>query len=203
MPYPLETDTPDVAADIHALATALDGVFGPVGAIMQYAAATDPASGTWLICNGRAISRTTYSSLFSTVSTTYGGGDGSTTFNIPDLRGRIAVGVDASGVHLGTAKPTLASSGGEENHTLSSTEMPSHSHGVTDPGHVHGLLEGQATLIQGTGAPQASVMIYEGSYFSLNTDTHTTGISINNAGSGGAHNNLQPYLALNYIIRVL
>jgi microcystin-dependent protein len=157
----------------------------PIGAIAQYTGATDPTTSgsTWVICDGRAVNRTTYAMLFDTVSTTYGSGDGSTTFNIPDFRGRVPVGADSGGVHLPSNHPALGTSGGEEQHTLSTTEMPSHSHTIS------------GTWLQ-----------YNGGGATANTGGSgigALGIGVSNTGGGGAHNNLQPYVAINHIIRVL
>jgi microcystin-dependent protein len=93
----------------------------PVGAIMPWAANTSPNS--WLECDGSAISRTDYSTLFASIGTTYGAGNGSTTFNIPDLRGRVPVGVDSTSAHI-TGATTLGISGGSQLHTLTIDEMP-------------------------------------------------------------------------------
>lgn len=74
----------------------------PVGCVIPFAGAAAPTG--WLLCQGQAVSRTTYAQLFSVIGTTYGSGDGSTTFNLPDMRGRVAVGSDANspGVKVGT-----------------------------------------------------------------------------------------------------
>lgn len=179
----------------------------PIGAMMQWAGSGDPedfdSTVRWLVCDGRAISRTTYAALFAALATTYGTGDGSTTFNIPDLRGRVPIGVE-SGTYA------LAASGGEATHTLSSGEMPVHSHGVSDPTHGHGL----SAHVPATSDPINNVLAeYNGTGYNVaysnagfgavSVDAAATGISIQNAGSGGAHNNLQPYLAVNHILRVL
>src|SRR3990167_8065526 len=94
------------------------------GAILQYGAAYPPSG--WLLCDGSAVSRTTYAALFAVIGTTYGAGNGSTTFNVPDLRGRIAVG-SGTGTAYGATAKTLGSTpnsgvGGEETHTLKSVE---------------------------------------------------------------------------------
>jgi microcystin-dependent protein len=86
----------------------------------MWAAASAPTG--WLLCDGSAVSRTTYAGLFAILSTTYGVGDGSTTFNLPDLRGRFPVGKNA-----GTFS-ALGGTGGEETHTLTVPEMPAHTH---------------------------------------------------------------------------
>lgn len=82
-------------AQVSSQGTLTGVVVPPVGCICQYGGTTDPSG--WLICDGRAISRTTFVSLFTVIGTAYGVGDGSTTFNIPDLRGRVAVGLGTNG----------------------------------------------------------------------------------------------------------
>src|SRR5260370_42412322 len=93
-----------------------------------------------MVFDGRAVSRSTYSTLFGVISTTFGVGDGSTTFNVPDLRGRVVAGKDnmggsaASRLTSTTMSPdgiTLGATGGEQTHTLVTSEMPSHTHTVT------------------------------------------------------------------------
>src|SRR6266576_3216195 len=106
----------------------------PSGVILHYAGSAAPTN--WLICDGTAVSRSTFAALFAIIGTTYGAGDGSTTFNIPDMRGKIAVGKHTSGTFQ-----TLGQTGGEENHTLISGEMPVHNHGVSDPTHAHGITD--------------------------------------------------------------
>jgi microcystin-dependent protein len=110
----------------------------PSGTVEMFAGTTPPQG--WLPCDGRAISRTTYLTLFQTIGTTWGAGDGSTTFNIPDLRGRVPVG---SGSGLGLTARTLGSYGGEEFHRLSASEMPIHSHPINDQSHGHTISDGQ------------------------------------------------------------
>jgi microcystin-dependent protein len=94
---------------------------------MMYGAPTAP--GGWLVCDGAAVSRTQYSALFAIISTNYGPGDGSSTFNLPDLQGRFALGTSAT-------YPT-GSSGGEAAHALTVAELATHAHVLTDPGHTH------------------------------------------------------------------
>lgn len=81
---------------INKLATSVANALVPVGAILPYGGASSPNS-DWLLCYGQAVSRSTYSSLFAILSTSYGVGNGTTTFNLPDLRGRTVVGNDAMG----------------------------------------------------------------------------------------------------------
>ena len=110
----------------------------PTGAIMMYGAATPP--GGWLLCDGSAISRTGYSALFAVIATTYGSGDGTSTFNLPNFQGRVALGVGQSSAAGATAH-ALASVGGEETHALVVAELALHTHALTisatEATHVH------------------------------------------------------------------
>ena len=91
----------------------------PVGSISLFAGTTAPTG--WLICDGSAVSRTTYANLFSVIGTTYGTGDGSTTFNIPNLKGKVPVGYDSSD----TSFDTIGETGGSKNQTLALSNLPS------------------------------------------------------------------------------
>ena len=154
----------------------------PVGTVAPYAGATAP-NADWLLCDGSAISRTTYADLFTIIGTTYGAGNGSTTFNLPDLRGRVPVG---AGTGSGLSARTRGATGGEENHTLSIGEMPSHNH------------SGAAYVSINRAAPDGSIA-YMGD---LGGGAQMTqAISINSTGGGAAHNTMQPFLVTNYIIR--
>jgi microcystin-dependent protein len=114
-------------------------LFTPSGSVISYAGASAPTG--WLLCSGQTVSRTTYSSLFAAIGTTYGVGDGSTTFTLPDMRGRVVAGVDNMG---GSAASRLTNTvlsvsnaigavGGAETHTLTSAQsgVPGHAHGNT------------------------------------------------------------------------
>lgn len=110
------------------------GGWAPIGSSLDWFDDAAPADTRWLLCNGQAISRSTYSVLFALFGTSYGVGDGSTTFNLPDVRGRTTVGPDNMG-GIGaagrlTTNNTLGASGGVEAHTLSLAEMPAHAHGL-------------------------------------------------------------------------
>src|ERR1700746_593909 len=103
----------------------------PIGVIVPYTSTTAPP--TWMICDGSAISRATYPALFAICGTTFGAGDGSTTFNLPDLRGRVGVG---AGQGASLSNRLLAAIGGEEAHVLTVAELASHTH--TSPYYVSG-----------------------------------------------------------------
>lgn len=163
----------------------------PVGTVLQYAAATAPAG--YLLCDGSAISRISYKNLFTIIGTTYGVGDGSTTFNLPNVQGKVIVGLDAAQTEF----DALAETGGAKTHTLTVGEIPSHNHAITDPGHTHTYL---GVNSQNAG-PGADNVAENAPRPTETTSSSTTGITVNNTGGGGAHNNLQPYIVMNYIIK--
>jgi len=150
----------------------------PAGSIMAWGTNTPPAN--WLLADGSAVSRATYSSLFAVIGTQYGAGDGTTTFNLPDLRGRVPVGRN------GGTFGTLGASGGAETHTLTINEMPSHKHG-------RDYVYYQVNSNIASPYPAAGD-ITSGQSGLKNLDTGLT-------GGGAAHNNLQPYQVVNYIIK--
>ncbi len=184
----------------------------PPASVTAYAGATAP--GGWLLCDGQAVNRQIYKNLFEVIGTTYGAGNGSTTFNVPNLNGKVIVGTSASETEF----DVLGETGGEKTHTLTVDEMPSHSHGVTDPGHAHGITDpghahsyvnqvGDQSVNTLTTQADAADQVDYGQTTGTSTtgvtvNTATTGISIQNTGGGQAHNNLQPYMALRYIIKV-
>jgi microcystin-dependent protein len=169
----------------------------PPGVIQMFAGSSAPTG--FLLCAGQAISRTGYADLFSAISTTYGVGDGSTTFNLPDLRGRVVAGLDnMNGTDAGRLNwaNTLGTSGGAQTHTLSVTEMPSHTH--TQDQHRHTVNDQvQGFLGYGQNSPiSGNAVVGLGTEFT----SYTTATN-QNTGGGGAHNNMQPTLLLNYIIK--
>ncbi len=161
-----------------AIAPELGGV--PTGTTLPYAGSSAPNG--YLLCDGTAISRTTYATLFGVVGSTYGAGDGLTTFNVPDLRGRVVIMQDGAANRItsastnGSNADTLGGVGGAETHTLTTAQVPPHSHP-------------QAVEPAGTTYQYGS-----GGAFFDSVDTNTV-------GGGGAHSNTQPWMALNYIIR--
>jgi microcystin-dependent protein len=182
----------------------------PIGGLIPYTGFSAPNS-SFVLPSGQAISRTTYATYFSLVSTTFGSGDGATTFNVPDLRGRSVFGLDnmggsaasritvAGGNFDGTA---LGGSGGAQNHTLTTAEMPVHNHGVTDPGHTHSF-SNAAGIISNRGDSGAGSTDLSGQAPQIGINSSVTGISINNAGSGNAHTSMPPAMVLPYILRVI
>jgi len=179
----------------------------PIGSIVTTAAAAAP-NDSWLLCDGQEVSRSTYSELFAAIGTTYGVGNGSTTFNLPNLKGRVPVHRDASDNSFNS----LGETGGAKTHTLTINEMPGHNHGDTSvekSKHVHnvtdfvGPLPGAPYFLGTAGTPFAAldhpVMIFTG--YSTGTDVQSHAHAVLGVGGGQAHNNLQPYIVLNFIIR--
>ena len=151
----------------------------PSGSVIEYAGDTAPNG--WLICDGSAISREIYANLFEVIGLTFGGGDGTTTFNIPNLKGKIPVGLNSDDSDFNI----LGKAGGEKTHILTSNEMPSHNHRQT----VTASRSGSGNTYVSWNANNLTGSKDTGARNTLNT------------GGGQAHNNLQPYIVLNYIIK--
>jgi microcystin-dependent protein len=173
----------------------------PVGTVIDYAGGTAP--GGWLLCYGQAVSRTTYALLFTAIGTNWGVGDGVTTFNVPDLRGRGTYGKDDMGGSAanritnavsGVVGTTLGATGGNEGHTLSTAEMPVHNH--TDSGHAHTYHDLTISAAYGVGGASA-ISSYAATSGQL---TGTASANIGNAGSGAEHTVLNPAAIMNKII---
>jgi microcystin-dependent protein len=151
----------------------------PSGAILQFAGSSAPAN--WLLCDGALVSRTTYSTLFGVIGTIYGAGDGSTTFQLPDWRGRVPIG---AGQGSSLTNRVIAATGGAETHTLTEAQLPAHDHGIR-------LFDASAP--SGTNLRVAATD---------DVGDERTGTSSNEAGGGNPHNNMQPFLVVNHIIKV-
>lgn len=197
------------------------------GMIYMYAGSTSPSG--YLICDGSAVSRTTYSALFAIIGTSYGSGDGETTFNVPNMNGRISVGVSEN--------YALASVGGSESVSLIANDLPSHVHEVPQHGHANTLgfdtpslshtvtqpvfkYNNPSSTASRKNANPASRSGYSGT--SSSTASRATDATISDhasaactmggsieysdpydsgtSGGGVAHNNMQPYIVMNYII---
>lgn len=252
------------------LSTATVQLLAPTGAINAFAGSIAPSG--WLLCDGTAVSRATYSDLFALVGTTYGVGDGSTTFNVPNLKGRVPVGRDSTQTEF----DVLGETGGAKTHTLATTEIPSHQHNISayahnasastaDLAHTHGVgtygVSSSTTGITAStgttgshqhnlnyngrnGTGSAGYAISDGTGFTgtlvktAEAGDHSHTVSVSDAGhshtlsgnsggmsangthshtitvdqhaakntdptgDGGAHNNLQPYFVINYIIKI-
>ena len=183
------------------LAADVTTTFTPPGVIWDYAGTTAPTG--WLFPDGSAVSRTTYAALFAVLSTTFGVGDGSTTFNLPDLRGRVGVGKDNMGgttagrvtnAQSAIVGTTLGASGGVETYALDIASMPAHNHtGSTGSG----TTSAQTLFDSGGLGPEFTVLVNSGGDTTGGAHDH----SIPSQGGGGTHQNMQPTLILNKIIK--
>lgn len=197
----------------------------PVGSMIMFAGGTAPSG--YFICDGSAVSRTTYADLFAVIGVTYGVGNGSSTFNLPDMRGRNPVG---AGTGSGLTARTLGTQAGSETHTLSVSEMPSHDHtGSTTSsagGHSHAgstadaggshshSVPGYNTGTGTDGIPSNSntsttqndkTTSSSGSHshsLTITTDgAHTHTITVASQGGGNAHTIMDPFTVVNFIIK--
>ena len=229
---------------IDSATEALAGDIEAVGSIKMFAGSSAPTG--WLLCDGSAISRATYADLFGIVGTTYGSGNGSTTFNLPNLKGRVPVGYDSGQTEF----DTLGETGGAKTHTLTSSEMPSHthtqdshnhtqdahthtqnshnhtqdahthtqnshnhtqdSHNHTQDAHQHSVSLAKAAggnaayfLVSGSGNVDGTTFWTGGFAASTTATNQATTATNQNTGGDGAHNNLQPYIVVNYIIKAV
>jgi microcystin-dependent protein len=165
-----------IFSDASTMTSASSGI--PAGILAPFAGSTAPDG--WLQCDGSAVSRTTYSGLFAVIATTYGSGDGSTTFDLPDLRGRMALGLDNMG---GTSADrvtnvqadAMGGADGEETHQLTEDEMPSRNDYISHEGGTFSGATGGTPMVR----------------------TVTAGT----VGNDQPQNNMPPYMALNYIIK--
>lgn len=207
------------------------GVFAmiPVGCYVPFAGSVVP--GGWLLCDGAAISRSAYSALFAVIGVAHGVGDGSTTFNLPNIKGRVVVGRDSGQTEF----DVLGEVGGSKTHTLVVGEIPSHGHTQNAHNHlqsahthfqdshnhlqnnhshtIFGALVSQSgtdrrTLAATSGAQNVSsevqtpTNVAQTATNQSTTPTNTATTATNqNAGGDGAHANLQPYQVGNWIIR--
>lgn len=208
---------------IASYLTANDVLIGAIGEIKEWARPDLPSGGGWAWANGQALSRTTYAALWAKFGTTYGAGDGTTTFNVPDRCGRVGVGLDNMGgiaakgrITSTTVSPngnTLGFTGGAQTHTLDLNQMPAHSHGVNDFGHSHGTNDpGHSHLINrsaGGGGPTFTLfggqfgvadVFAVGATTGVSVQAAISNIGIQNNGGSGAHNNVQPTIGFNYIV---
>lgn len=223
---------------ITDLTSGLSALFAPItivptGWVSPYAGSSAPSG--YLLCDGAAISRSTYSGLFSVIGTTYGAGNGTTTFNVPNLKGKVPVGFDSTQTEF----DALGETGGSKSVALSSAENGLHSHTTaitaSETGHSHTVNNHQhnvnphaheiwanaryVTGLVGAGG-NGSAPSSTGFAFSLSTgstggltdaqapgtNSQTPSITVagqgtGSSGSGTAHQNLQPYIALNYLIK--
>lgn len=189
----------------------------PAGSVTMFAGAAAPAG--YLLCDGTAVSRTTYAGLFAAIGTTYGAGDGSTTFNVPNLKGRVPIGLDSTQASF----DTLGETGGANTVALTEAQLPAHTHsinhghGSTDAGggHSHTLGLQYNSVTPNTGANIRVTDIDgqtggSGTVATANTGavanhSHTIAGYVGNSGAGNGTaapvSVVQPYLTLTFIVK--
>ena len=221
----IKTTFPNITGAVTATHTALNAATSfemPSGSIIVFAGSSAPTG--FLFCDGSAISRSTYATLFGIISTTYGVGDGSSTFNLPDIRGRVVAGKEASASLLTSAVGglngnTLGNTGGVQGVTLTSAQsgLPAHNHTLTMDAHTHtftgtphthtvtNALPVGASGIAGGGTVTGGGVVTTSSTTAggTNSTVTTTGTIANNSASNAssAHTNVQPTIILNYCIK--
>jgi microcystin-dependent protein len=161
----------------------------PIGTMLTFAGSVTPPG--WLRADGAAISRSTYSALFAALGTVYGAGNGTTTFNLPDLDDRVLVG---SGFTYSRGQ-----SGGASTVVLSTANLPAHTHGAAG--------DHQHTVFVGASGSKVAAGTSSTENYPYSTTTHNTSVNgdhtHSSVGSGTAHENMPPFVAMPMIIRVL
>ena len=189
----------------------------PAGSVIMWAALSAPTN--WLLCDGSVVARATYPSLYASIGTTYNtGGELSTEFRLPNLKGRVVTGYDSTQTEFNT----MGKTGGAKTHTLTTAEMPSHTHIQNAHTHIQDSHNHTLSLWVFNGANPGAVGAKYGIAYQVNTGARndqgggelsgnynvaTTATNQNttatnqNTGGDGAHNNLQPYITMQYIIK--
>tara|TARA_Y200000002_G_scaffold13632_1_gene11008 strand:+ start:1653 stop:2432 length:780 start_codon:yes stop_codon:yes gene_type:complete len=222
----IKASFPNVTGAVTATHTAINTAstnYVPSGALTAYAGSSAPTG--WLLADGSAVSRTTYATLFAAIGTTYGAGNGSSTFNLPNIGGRTIAGKESSASNLtstyGPDGSTLGATGGAQSVTLTGAQsgekghshtltMNQHNHSFTGDSHSHTLSYGldnfhdisgstpSGNFASGQSKSTSSVQV-SGSIGNTTSTGSVSSVSAANASS--AHSSVQPTIILNYIIK--
>lgn len=200
-----------ITGDVNATSVKQAGfALLPVGSFFPYAGSTAPSG--YLFCRGQAISRTTYAALFAAIGTAYGSGDGSTTFNVPDLTGRVPAGLEASATRLTSTyfsgdSTALGATGGSESHTLTAAQIPQLSGNTNGSSSTARLLvadftstNGGGTAFSATNSSNIFANSGAGNAKDMTVTIPSLTVNVNTSGGGNPHNNVQPTIISNYII---
>lgn len=188
----------------------------PLGGIIVYPAEVSNLPSSYKECDGQALSRSVYSDLFTLIGTRYGVGDGSTTFNLPNIQGRTVFGLSSSDTQFNV----IGQTGGEKSHAMTSNELVTHSHSVDPPStttssagsHTHTVnrdvayTDASSRQTYSQGGNQAFGYGDHSLLNSAGAHTHTINIGAfnsANAGGGNPFNVLNPYITMPYVMRVL
>lgn len=239
LPYPEAAEVADVPGDMHELASAVETALGTTsraasipGEVKMWSGGVLPAQATygkWVWADGAAYAAATYPIAANHISPnwkTFGGlaDPGVGMFRVPDLRGVSPIGMDAmpGGTRANrvtrAVSITLAGRTGEEYHTITVSEMPSHGHAMNDPGHGHPVSDPthnhginrqnqgsggvQAIPNAGTGDTNVEYSIIRGAYTGIGVSAAGTGVYVSANGGGGTHENLPPTAFVPYIVRL-
>lgn len=192
-------------------------LFVPTGTLLDFAGSSAPSG--FLLCYGQAISRSTYADLFAAIGTTYGAGDGTTTFNLPDLRGRVGVGKDdmggsaanrvTTGGGAGFNGSTLGATGGFQAVQLTESQMPAHTHTANHSHTVTGRAAASGDHYHNTSSAPSYISTLGnggsegfGSAFASGASTDSASVTTSSKGGTDAHLNMQPSVILNKIIKI-
>jgi microcystin-dependent protein len=182
------------AVQFLAIPAPISAAVLPTGMITPFAIAAAPAG--WALCNGELMDRTAFAALFAVIGETYGAGDGSSTFALPDLRGRVVAGMDnmGGGAAGRLTDATLALGLGTETVTLDVTQIPAHHH----VGGLHNHTLNATINTVGDPGGTTAVTDFSGS---MNNTGVAGDVDTSDTGGDQAHSNVQPTMVLNYIIK--
>jgi microcystin-dependent protein len=179
------------------LAQSLINTICPTGMVICFAGPGPPAN--WLVCNGQLVSRTGFPALFSAIGVYWGGGDGTTTFAVPNFQGRAPIGYVNVANQGGITSRGFAAVGGEETHHLLQGEMPAHAHPLSQNPHTHQYTNPAGNYI---GFALGGTSLYSPAGVTQ-TNGNTADISMGNTGSDMSHNTMMPFAVAYYIIKAV
>jgi len=207
-PPPADTSAVYFDANGNPVVRRSDGTIAHLGVPPGTIAFTGGANADigWALCNGQAISRVNNPALFARYGVIHGPGDGTTTFNIPDLRGRVIAHVDGGAGRLTSTglgvNATLSAAGGDDTRILTIPQMPSHNHVVHEVAHSHETAATSRSVAGGAAETIHKLSDYPGNVPQGTTEAVKTDITIDPSGGGQAHSVVQPTFVLNAQVKL-